>query len=85
MPIVTKKALGEMIAARYKEGRKMAMRVKYDGPDTDCSIFTFWDAGEAEPFATMAENGDYSKPGSEANSLHGCFRYFIRMKEKEED
>jgi len=80
----------ELAAVLYRRrGERLSMTVKV-GTDTDGSLFTvfsFFSEGLAglHNFAELYHPGDWRENGSEANSLHGCFRYFFKIEEREEE
>lgn len=85
--MVSKEQLGVKLAEHFRAGRPVEM-IAVVFQDFRTGVFTVFVlrlVGASMPFATLAENGDYSKPGTEANSLHSCFRYFFKIEEKEED
>ena len=84
-PRMTQAELAVVLKRRHEQGSTLTMSetVGTEADGARYTVFSFYDAGLK--FAELYHPGDWRENGSEANSLHSCFRYFFKIEEKEED
>lgn len=84
-PRLTQAELAVVLTRRMRQGSTLTMSemVGTEADGARYTVFSFYDAGRK--FAELYHPGDWREAGSEANSLHGCFRYFFNIEEREEE